>query len=43
MVWKGIKVAAGFYTPMCEQRQMHVDKVKFDQVNNADMRGGNHP
>ena len=29
MVWKGIKVAAGFYTPMCEQGQMHVDKVKL--------------
>ena len=42
MVWKWIKVAAGFYTFMCEQGQMQVDKVKFDQVNNVGMRGGDH-
>ena len=36
-------IPAGFYTLMCEQGQMHVDKVKFDQINNACMRGGDHP
>ena len=25
---------------MCEQWQIHVDKVKFDQVNNVGMDGG---
>ena len=25
---------------MCEQGKLHVDKVKFDQVNNARMEGG---
>ena len=43
MVWTGIKVVARFYTPMCKQGQMHVDKDQFDQVNSADMRGGDHP
>ena len=27
---------------MCEQGQLHMDKVKFDQVNNAGMEGGDH-
>ena len=42
MEWKGINVAVGFYTLMCEHGQMHVNKVKFDQVKNAGMRGGDH-
>ena len=27
---------------MCEQGLMHVDKVKFDQINNASMEGVDH-
>ena len=27
---------------MCEQGYLQVDKVKFDQVNNAGPRGGAH-
>ena len=34
MVWKGIILVARFYTFMCEQGQMDVDKVKFGQVSN---------
>ena len=40
---KGIIILVGFYTLMCEQGQMHVDKVEFDQVNSAGMRGRDHP
>ena len=33
----------GFHTLMCERGHLHVDKVKFDQVNNAGIGGGDHP
>ena len=36
---KGIMKIAGFITLMCEQGSMHVDKVKFDQVNNTNVGG----
>ena len=38
----GIIIGAGFHTLMCEQDHLQVDKVKFDQVNNAAIEGGEH-
>ena len=42
IVWKGIIIEAVFHTLMYEQGYFQVDKVKFDQVNNAGIRGGEH-
>ena len=39
---KWINIGAVFHTIMCEQGHFHVDKVKFGQVNNAGIRGGDH-
>ena len=38
----GIIIGAGFHTLMCEQGYLQVDKVKFDQVNNVGIRGGEY-
>ena len=35
-------IGARFHTLMCEKGHLHVDKVKFDQVNNAGIGGGEH-
>ena len=37
LMLKWIIFIAGLTTLMCEQGLMHVDNVKFDQVNNASM------
>ena len=39
---KGIIIGVGFHTLMCERGHLHMDKVKFDQVNNAGIGGGEH-
>ena len=39
---KWIIRVATFFTLKCEKGQMHEDKVKFDQVNNAAMEGVDH-
>ena len=39
---KGIIIGVGIHSLMCEQGHLHVDKVKFDQVNNAGIGGGEH-
>ena len=31
-----------YFTPSCEIGHLHEDKVKFDQVNNAVLGGGDH-
>ena len=33
-------LGAGFHTVMCERGHLQVDKVKFDQVKNVGIRGG---
>ena len=42
MMRKWIIIMAGFHTLMCEKGHLHMDKVKFDQVNSTGIRGGDH-
>ena len=42
MMRKGIIIMDRFHTLMCEKGHFHVDKVNFDQVNSAGIRGGDH-
>ena len=38
----GIIFGAGFHTLMCEHGHLQVEKFKFDQLNSAGIRGGEH-